>query len=272
MTLQPYEPPETTQIVATTDSWTLVVAQVGDLAGKLAGTSFVPNTMRNKAPEVAASILTGREVGLPPMASLREVYVVNGRPRLSAKALRALVLSHGHTLEVTELTDELCTVRGARRERPDSFTEVSFSLRDAQRAGIASKDVWKQYPRQMLAARATSLLCDLLFPDATGGLEAVDDELDRTSREAAHAPQCNAHRARHLSSRPSSRRSSSTPTSSRRSRTNRTRTSLTSSRHRSLSSSRRSATSRQQRSSARWKPWRQTSACPTSHATTSTAR
>ena len=40
----------------------------------------------------------------------------------------------------------------------------------ATRAKLSGKDIWRQYPQRMLQARATSELCDLLFPDASLGL------------------------------------------------------------------------------------------------------
>jgi hypothetical protein len=54
-----------------TDTWTDVLPAVGDLAGKIAATDFVPDAMRGKPAVVAAAILYGRELGMEPMTALR---------------------------------------------------------------------------------------------------------------------------------------------------------------------------------------------------------
>ena len=163
--------------VRDTDSWSAMLPAVGDLATKIANTQFVPKALRGKPAETAACILTGREIGLGPMESLAKIHVVDGRPGLSAELMRSLVLRAGHRIRFTELTDKAVTIEGARAGT-DDLTSVRWTMADAQRIGVADKPTWKQYPRQMLAARATSELCRLLFPDALGGVAATVEELD----------------------------------------------------------------------------------------------
>jgi len=55
---------------------------------------------------------------------------------------------------------------------------VTWHIDDAKRAGLLGKDVWKQYPRRMLQARATSELCDLKFPDCSLGLATTEEAQD----------------------------------------------------------------------------------------------
>jgi len=83
MTIQPYEPTQST------DSWVPVLQAVGDLATKLAGTPFVPKAMQRQPAAVAAAILTGREMHLGPMASLRGIDVIEGRPRFDHRQRHA---------------------------------------------------------------------------------------------------------------------------------------------------------------------------------------
>lgn len=166
------------------DGWAPMLPAVGDLAGKIAGTNFVPKSLRGKPAEVAACILTGREIGIGPMEALQKVYVVDGKPTMSAELMRALVLRAGHEITYPSLTDDKVTVAG-RRRGSDKWTEVTWTMKDAQRVGLAGKDTWKKHPRQMLSARATSELCRLLFPDALGGVSYTPDEVEET--EAAPA-------------------------------------------------------------------------------------
>ena len=163
--------------VRDTDSWASILPAVGDLASKISTTNFVPKSLRGKPAEIAACILTGREVGIGPMESLSKINVIDGRPSMSAELMRSLVMRDGHEIRYPTLTDDKVVAEG-RRAGSESWTTVTWSLTDAQRVGVASKDVWKKYPRQMLSARATSELCRLLFPDALGGISYTPEELD----------------------------------------------------------------------------------------------
>ena len=71
-----------------TDNWVEVLPAVGDLATQISGTEFVPVALRGKPAAIAAAILTGREVGIPPMQSLSGIHVVDGWPTLSSELMR----------------------------------------------------------------------------------------------------------------------------------------------------------------------------------------
>lgn len=162
-----------------TDGWTDVLPAVGDLASKISQTEFVPDTMRGKPAVVAAAILYGRELGLAPMTSLRSVSLIKGRPALSSEAMRAMVLAAGHHIAFEEMTSARCVIIGKRRGQDDS-TRVTFTMDDAKKMGVGGNAQYSKMPRQMLAARATSELCRLIFADVIGGLisdvEAEDAE------------------------------------------------------------------------------------------------
>ena len=163
-----------------TDSWADVMPAVGELAGKISMTNFVPKGLRGKPAEIAACILTGREVGIGPMQSLSKIHVIDGRPAMSSELMRSLVMSAGHEITYPTLSDEKVIAKG-RRAGSQDWTEVTWTMKDAQRIGVASRDTWKKYPRQMLSARATSELCRLLFPDALGGISYTVEELNDDS-------------------------------------------------------------------------------------------
>lgn len=152
-----------------TDGWADVLPAVGDLAGKVAQTEFVPDAMRGKPAVVAAAILYGRELGLEPMTSLRSVNIIKGRPALTAEAMRAMVLAAGHDIRFQEMTAARCVIVG-RRKGQDDTTTVTFTMDDAKKMGVGGGAQYSKMPRQMLAARATSELCRLIFADVIGGL------------------------------------------------------------------------------------------------------
>lgn len=187
--LVPYRQP-----LAAVDSWAGVLADVADLALKISGTSFVPKPLRGKPPEIAACILTGREIGIGPMEALTRIDVIDGTPTMSAELMRSLIFRAGHELRYPTATNRKVIVEG-RRAGSDSWTSVEWTIEDAQRAGIAGKSNWRTYPRAMLTARATAELARMLFPDALGGVAHLADEVEPAevttvtrTRRAVEAP------------------------------------------------------------------------------------
>jgi RecT family len=172
--IEPYRPS------AHVDSWVPVLGSVGELASRIATTSFVPKALRGKVPETAACILYGRELGLPPMRALNEIHVIEGTPSLSSTAMRALVFAGGHNIVVDHWDDQRCTVSGWRKGQTEPAAQVTYTMADAQRAGLHQRGPWKQHPRSMLLARATSELCRAVFPDVIGGLQLADDAMPAT--------------------------------------------------------------------------------------------
>lgn len=171
-----YQPPARTD----TDSWVQVVADVARLADHIAETEFVPRALRGNAPAAAAAILYGREVGLPPMTALSQTHVIEGKPALSAEAMRAMILAAGHEIEFVESTGATCTIRG-RRRGSERWYVVSWNLDMARAAGLLpgkERSAWRTYPRAMLKARATAELARDLFPDVIHGFAAVEELAD----------------------------------------------------------------------------------------------
>jgi hypothetical protein len=86
------------------DGWVAVVRDVGNLADYVAQTEFVPKALRGKPAAIAACILTGREMGIGPMTSLKVIHMVQGSPSLSAEFKRARALELGHEIVYEETT------------------------------------------------------------------------------------------------------------------------------------------------------------------------
>ena len=184
------EQPRREVAVPDTDSWIDVMRPVLALAERIYDTEFVPKGLRGSMPATAAAMLYGREVGLPPMTALTQTHVIEGKPAMSAEAMRALVLAAGHDLEVIDTTGAICTMR-ARRRGGERWTELTWTIDMARAAGVAGKNVWKAYPRQMLQARCTTELVRLVFPDVIHGFRAIEELDDGGAEEtdALPAPQ-----------------------------------------------------------------------------------
>ncbi|HRE00731.1 MAG TPA: hypothetical protein PLV68_05495 [Ilumatobacteraceae bacterium] len=151
-------------------------------AEAIASTDFVPKALRGNPPAVMACMMKGTEVGLPLMASLSAIHVIEGRPTMSAESMRAVVIARGHKIWVEESSSVRCTV-GGRRQGDDRDSRFTFTIDDARAAGLLGKEVWKRYAAAMLLARATAMLCRAVFPDCLAGLSYTREEL-----EAGFAP------------------------------------------------------------------------------------
>ena len=171
-----------------TDSWTDVVREVAKLSDHVANTDFVPRELRGNAPAIAAAVLYGRELGMPPMTSLQGVAMVKGRPSLYAETMRALILQAGHELHIEEATESRCVIQG-RRKGSERWTTATWTMEDARRAGIAGAGSnYGKYPRQMLLARASVELARMIFADVIHGMRGVEEMMDELDAVQGPAP------------------------------------------------------------------------------------
>ncbi|MGZ2484334.1 hypothetical protein ACVITL_002857 [Rhizobium pisi] len=168
------------------------------LIGKLTGD--------DAAAAVAVAIMSGAELGLKPMVSLRSFTVINGRPALYGDGLINVVRMSG---KVAYLRTG-CEERGgkmvgfceAKRLDTNEDKRVEFSQSDAERAGLwqtkatvikwnkwdkkneekPNDSPWYRFPQRMLAWRAAGYCLRELFGDVLGG---ISDEFE--VREIAEA-------------------------------------------------------------------------------------
>lgn len=133
-------------------------------------TSVLPLSLRS-APDVLAIVMTGAELGLPPMAALRSLYVLDGKPSIYVAAKLAVVRARGlmSVFREIESTSERATYEiGRRGEEP---IRRSFSIEDAKTAQLVkSGGNYVKSPAKMLRWRVIGELLDLLFPDVLLGV------------------------------------------------------------------------------------------------------
>lgn len=179
-----------------TDSWTDVLVPVGDLARSVADTEFVPTTIRGSVPKVAATVLYARELGLPPMTGLQIVQVIEGRAGISAEGMRALILAAGHEIIVASSSREKAVVKGRRKGDPE-WSTADFTIAEAARIMRHSKGKqapltdganWRNYPADMLVARATTRLARWLFADVIRGMRSSEEIVDMGDEPPEGAP------------------------------------------------------------------------------------
>lgn len=147
-----------------------------DLCQVLARSTLVPKDLRSVS-NMFVFALTAQDFGMSMTQALRSVYVVNGRPSMSADAMKALVLESGKAeyMITRERTPDSVSVSTRRVGMPDGHEEtVAFSMADAKRAGLNSA-TWKGYPIPMMEHRATAQLCRSVYPDVVLGMYTMDE-------------------------------------------------------------------------------------------------
>lgn len=131
-----------------------------------------------KSPEAALVVLlTGMELGLGPAQALRSIFVVEGKPALSAQLMVGLCKSRRDVCEYfacVESTDTGATYETKRVGEPRAV-RLSFTAEDAKRAGVLGKGNWAKFPAAMYRARASSLLARDVYPDLLANLYDPDE-------------------------------------------------------------------------------------------------
>ena len=86
---------------------------------------------------VLSTVMLGRELGMPAMAALRSVHIIEGKHSLSADLMVALVLKSGlaEYFQLVESTDEVCTFSTHRKGAPQE-TLLSYTIEQAEQAGL----------------------------------------------------------------------------------------------------------------------------------------
>lgn len=104
--------------------------------------------------------------GLHPATAVRDYHIINGRPAMKAEAMLARFLRNGGKVEWHERTDK---VAEATFSHPaGGKVRVKWDLLMAKVAGLAGKEMYQKYPRQLLHARCVSEGVRSVDPQATG--------------------------------------------------------------------------------------------------------
>lgn len=166
-----------TAAVASLADWAQELRAAGQIAEQLCRTPFVPDHFRGKPADAAAAILTGHELGLSPMASLRAIYIINGRPGMYAQTMSALLLSRGHEVWVAAQSDDSVTVCG-RRKGSDKVAETTWDMPRCVKAKLTRNAKYQENPQQMMTWRGISEIARQIAPDALHGIAGSVEELE----------------------------------------------------------------------------------------------
>lgn len=129
---------------------------------------FIPRHFVGKAPAIAACIMMGAEMGISPMRSLRQIYVVEGKPEASSELMLERMIAAGVRHEWLEASETCARIRLTR----DGFAPYvhTFDEAKARTAGLWGKATHGKYPGVMLRHRCISEAKRAFCPDVMAGV------------------------------------------------------------------------------------------------------
>lgn len=133
------------------------------------------------ATQAVVKIMAGKELGMTPFQSMASIYIVNGKLALTSQAMSSLIKkTKKYDYKVIKLDETECSLDFFVNE--EKTGNSTFTFKDAAKAGLVNKDVWKNYPKNMLFARALSNGARFFCPDAISGYY-VKEEIEDLGEE-----------------------------------------------------------------------------------------
>ena len=139
------------------------------------GGDAIPKSYRGNDAAILLAMDWAAKRGLDLVTTLQTVSFVNGKPVIDATMQRALARQAGYRVVIESATTTESTA--SVFEGGELLGQASFTIAEAKAAGLLTKDSWKNYPSDMLVARATTRAVRRFAPDVMIGL-AIDDEVE----------------------------------------------------------------------------------------------
>jgi hypothetical protein len=130
--------------------------------------------------------------GVDLLTAIQTVAFVKGKPVVDAAMQRALAKRAGYRLAIT-MENDSATVTVS--DSTGVLGQVTYTMADANAAGLAGKDNWKKHPREMLVAAASRLALRWHAPDVLLGVwdeDEIDDQGGAAVAPLAPAPEAPA--------------------------------------------------------------------------------
>lgn len=166
------------------------------MAVAIVGGRLAPDSYNNDPQKVMLGLMAAMEAGLPPLAGLRNIAIINGRPAMWGDSLMALVQSknlitdyneeqvgaHPNSNDLSVWPDEFGVRVTIKRRGQEGAYVGEFTVGDAKRAKLwlnARRVPWIEYPLVMLKHRARAFALRTGFADALMGI-AIREEIEDT--------------------------------------------------------------------------------------------
>lgn len=134
--------------------------------------------------QVITGMAFANELGLHPLTGLKSIAVINGNPCIFGDLPLALVMKSGLLESIEEILIDVSgqmikpgenkelfgAVCRVKRKGLANYTVTSFTLDEAKKAELLSRDPWKKYTKRMLQMRARAQALKDTFPDVLNGI------------------------------------------------------------------------------------------------------
>jgi len=146
-------------------------------ARAMAETGHYGGDVRRAAAEIMLRVQAGAELGIPPIASITNISIINGVPSQGAHLIRYRCEQQGYDIAVKEHDAKACTVVVSRNGKV--LGESRYTVEDAQRADLFGKKSrnWERHPMNMVYARAVSNAARFYCPSAFFGSVYSTEEM-----------------------------------------------------------------------------------------------
>lgn len=156
----------------------------------LAGSAMLPAQYRGHPENLFYAAEYADALGIPRIAVLTSIYVIDGKPAAQADLIQSLVRMAGHRLRVVVAPDgQSVTASLIRGDDPDFEFTSTWTLDRAATAGLAGGSNWRKYPVAMMSARAITEVARQGAAEALLGIRYTPEELGATVVDEEGTPE-----------------------------------------------------------------------------------
>ena len=137
--------------------------------------------------QAIVKVMAGKELGIGPFQAMSGLNVIEGKIVMNAGLISTLIAnSPYHRYEIKEINEKTCRLEFYKKDDQGNEKlkgESSFTIEEAIRAGLANKNNWKNFPSDMLFARAITRGARRFTPEIFAGPVYVPEELGYNMNE-----------------------------------------------------------------------------------------
>lgn len=135
--------------------------------------------------QVLALMLVAQANGQHPAAAARDYDIIQGRPSKKSEAMLRDFIGAGGSIKWHALDNEHAAATFSHPQ--GGSVSIDWDMNRAKEAGLAAKEMYKKWPRQMLRARCISEGVRTIYPVATGGMYAPEEVQDLPAKDMGNA-------------------------------------------------------------------------------------
>jgi hypothetical protein len=149
----------------------------------------------NSVEKLATALIYAKELKMPPLTALKNMYIVKGIPTINVNLMTAIIRANGHYFKIVKEwaiienengKDAYCEVHAYRKNELDENNKlivhvVRFSWNEAKLMGLTEKENWKKMPQAMLKARCLAKMARDVYSDICNGFytpEEIDPNIN----------------------------------------------------------------------------------------------